>query len=46
MMGMNRESTERYSKQIVDVLIGREKLLEGLDALAPGVQRALVCGPF
>ena len=46
MMGMNRESTERYSGQIVDVLIGREKLLQGLDALAPGVQRALVCGPF
>ncbi len=46
MMGMNRESTERYSKQIVDVLTGREKLLEGLGALAPGVQRALVCGPF
>ena len=46
MMGMNRESTESYSKQIVDVLIGREKLLEGLAALAPGVQRALVCGPF
>ena len=46
MMGMNRESTERYSKQIVDVLIGREKLLEGFAALAPGVQRALVCGPF
>ncbi len=46
MMGMNRESTERYSKQIVDVLMGREKLLEGLGSLAPGVQRALVCGPF
>ncbi|MBW1751322.1 MAG: alanine dehydrogenase, partial [Deltaproteobacteria bacterium] len=46
MMGMNRESTEKYSNQIVDVLIGREKLLEGLNVLAPGVQRALVCGPF
>jgi len=46
MMGMNRESTERYSSQIVDVLAGREKLLEGLDSLPPGVQRALVCGPF
>ena len=46
MMGMNRESAEKYSRQIVDVLIGREKLLEGLNALVPGVQRALVCGPF
>ena len=46
MTGMNRESTEKYSSQIVDVLIGREKLIEGLDTMAPGVQRALVCGPF
>jgi hypothetical protein len=46
MMGMNRESTQRYSSQIVDVLIGREKLIEGMNALAPGVKRALVCGPF
>lgn len=46
MMGMNRESTRRYSSQIVDVLIGREKLLEGMNAPAPGVKRALVCGPF
>jgi alanine dehydrogenase len=46
MMGMNRESTRRYSSQIVDVLIGREKLIEGINALAPGVKRALVCGPF
>ncbi len=46
MLGMMRESTERYSSQIVDVLTGREKLLEGLKTLAPGVKRALVCGPF
>lgn len=46
MMGMNKESTTRYSGQIVDVLLGREKLIQGLDALAPGVQRALVCGIF
>ncbi|MCP4340644.1 MAG: alanine dehydrogenase [Desulfobulbaceae bacterium] len=46
MMGMNRESTLRYSAQIVEVLIGREKLLNGLTALAPGVQRAVACGPF
>ncbi len=46
MMGMNRESTEKYSEQIVDVLTGREQLLRGLHNLPPGVQRALVCGPF
>ena len=46
MMGMNRESTKKYSKQIVEVLMGRERLLEGLDALSPGVRRAFVCGPF
>jgi len=46
MMGMNRKSTEKYSGQIVDVLTGRERLIEGLDVLAPGVQRAQVCGPF
>ena len=46
MMGMMRETAVRYSGQIVDVLIGPEKLIDGLDALKPGVQRALVCGPF
>jgi len=46
MLGMMRETAMVYSSQIVDVLLGREKLLEGLDALAPGVVRALVCGPY
>ncbi|MBL4823142.1 MAG: alanine dehydrogenase [Colwellia sp.] len=46
MMGMMRETAIRYSGQIVDVLIGDEKLIDGLQHLKPGVQRALVCGPF
>ncbi|MDQ7048642.1 MAG: hypothetical protein Q9M92_03550 [Enterobacterales bacterium] len=46
MMGMMRETAIRYSGQIVDVLIGRELLIEGLGYLTPGVERALVCGPF
>ncbi len=46
MLGMMRESTIKYSSQIVDVLIGREKLIEGIDTLTVGVKRALVCGPF
>lgn len=46
MMGMMRETAIRYSGQIVDVLIEHEKVIDGLDSLKPGVQRALVCGPF
>jgi alanine dehydrogenase len=46
MMGMMRETAIRYSGQIVEVLIGHEKLIDGLPSLKPGVQRALVCGPF
>jgi hypothetical protein len=36
----------KYSSQIMDVLIGREKLIEGIDTLTAGVKRTLVCGPF
>ena len=46
MMGMMRETAIRYSGQIVDVLIGDEKLIDGLGQLKPSVKRALVCGPF
>ncbi len=46
MLGMMRESAIKYSGQIVDVLIEREKVIEGLDSLSAGVKRALVCGPF
>ena len=46
MMGMMRETAIRYSGQIVEVLIGNEKLIDGLGQLKPGVKRALVCGPF
>jgi len=46
MLGMMRETAVRYSGQILDVLTGPEKLIKGLDTLAPGVERALVCGPF
>lgn len=45
MLGMMRETAITYSGQIVDVLTGPEKLIDGLESLAPGVQRALVCGP-
>jgi alanine dehydrogenase len=46
MLGMMRESAKKYSSQIVDVLLRREKVIEGLDGLSSGVKRALVCGPF
>ncbi len=46
MLGMMRETAVRYSGQIRDVLLGRERLIDGLDHLTPGVERALVCGPF
>lgn len=46
MLGMMRESAIKYSGQITDVLIEREKVIEGLDTLSAGVRRALVCGPF
>jgi len=46
MLGMMRESAIKYSSQIVDVLIKREKIIEGLETLSAGVNRALVCGPF
>ncbi len=46
MMGFMRETAIKYSGQIADILIGEEKLIQGLDDLAPGVEKALVCGRF
>lgn len=46
MMGMMRETAIKYSGQIVDVLLGAERLVDGLEERSAGVDRALVCGPF
>lgn len=46
MMGMMRETAIRYSGQIVDVLLGREALIQGLKNAHPGIKPAIVCGPF
>lgn len=46
MLGMMKESAIKYSSQIIDVLIKKEKIIEGLSTLEKGVKRALVCGPF
>ncbi len=45
-MGMERESCLRYSRQVVEVLLGEDRLIDGLSALVPGVRRALVIGPY
>ncbi|WP_245560629.1 hypothetical protein [Colwellia piezophila] len=46
MMGMMHETAIGYSGKIVEVLIGEEKLIDGLGQLKYGVKRVLVCGPF
>lgn len=46
MMEMAKESNIKYSSQIVDVLLGKEKLIKGLDDMSDGVKRALLCGVF
>jgi len=46
MLGMMEKSAIKYSGQILEVLLGKENLLKGLGHLTPGVECALVCGPF
>lgn len=46
MLGMMRETAIKYSGQITDILLGKERLADGLGTLAAGVERALVCGKF
>ncbi|MBD64790.1 MAG: alanine dehydrogenase [Halobacteriovoraceae bacterium] len=46
MMGFEKESAAKYSKQILDILLGEDRLVEGLDSLSASVKPALVCGPF
>jgi alanine dehydrogenase len=46
MMGFMRETAIKYSSQITEILLGEDNLISGLNSLAPGVERALVCGPF
>ncbi|RNC83809.1 MAG: alanine dehydrogenase [Balneola sp.] len=46
MMGFMRETAIKYSGQIADILIGEDQFIQGLDQLAPGVEKALVCGKF
>lgn len=46
MMGFMRETAIKYSGQITEILLGDDRLIDGLKQLAPGVEKALVCGPF
>jgi len=46
MMGKMEETAKKYSAQTLSVLIGKEKFINGLDSMTPGIQHALVCGPF
>ncbi len=46
MMGFMRETAIKYSGQITDVLINKERLLDGLEEIKPNIEKALVCGPF
>lgn len=46
MMGFMRETAIKYSSQIVDILLGEDQLIKGVNHLAPGVEKALVCGKF
>ncbi|GHF26448.1 hypothetical protein GCM10010218_04110 [Streptomyces mashuensis] len=45
LLGFARESAERYSAQIVRLLLEDEHLADGLATAPPGVRRALVAGP-
>ncbi len=46
MMGFMRETAIKYSGQITEILLGEDQLISGIEHLAPGVKKALVCGPF
>lgn len=46
MMGFMRETAIKYSGQIAEILIGKDRFIEGLEQMKPGVEKALVCGQF
>jgi alanine dehydrogenase len=45
LVGFAKESMERYSEQILRMLLFDERVLEGLDDPPEGIRRALVAGP-
>lgn len=46
MMGFMRESASKYSTQILDVLLGQERLIDGLDKLHSAIKPAMHQLPY
>lgn len=46
LVGFARPSMERYSEQILRMLLFEERVLDGLDDAPDGIRRALVAGPL
>ncbi len=46
LVGFARQSMERYSEQILRMLLFEERVLDGLDDPPDGIRRALVAGPL
>jgi hypothetical protein len=46
LVGFAKESMERYSDQILRMLLFDERLLDGWEHVPEGVRRALVAGPL
>ena len=46
LVGFARESMERYSEQILRMLLLEERILDGLEDAPEGIRAALVAGPL
>jgi alanine dehydrogenase len=46
LVGFAKESMERYSEQILRMLVFEERVLDGLEDAPAGIRRALVAGPL
>ena len=46
LVGFAKESMERYSEQILRMLLFDERVLDGLEAAPEGIRAALVAGPL
>jgi len=46
LVGFAKESMERYSDQILSMLLFEERVLDGLEGAPDGIRRALVAGPL
>ncbi|MEO1021520.1 MAG: alanine dehydrogenase [Bacteroidota bacterium] len=46
MMGFMRETAIKYSGQIADILLGEDRLIDGVSDIPNSIKPAIVCGPF